>query len=154
MASVAVSNRVIARNSIGRFIRDCEQAAERTAEKLVETGAKLSREYAPVGSKPDPRSIPISQSIVSKMLSRTAGVWQALSAHALHQEFGTSPHTMYGNPYFSFFWEEEGRMWEPGLFRERDIINHPGNPPQPFLRPAYEEVMGMATTVADAEYPG
>lgn len=154
MPGVAVSNRVVVRNRFGEFIRDCEQAAEYTAEDMVKMGAELSREYAPVGSKPDPRDIPIAQSIVHEMLSRTSGVWKALSGHALHQEFGTRPHTMYGNPHFRFYWENEGRMWEPGLFGEQDIINHPGHGPQPFMRPAYKEVMAAAMQIARMRYPG
>jgi hypothetical protein len=151
---VAVSNRVVARNGIGRFISDCEQAGEATARKMVSRGAKLSRELAPVGSKHDRRSIPISQSIREKMLSRTSGVWQATARHSLHQEFGTRPHTMYGSPFFRFYWEAMGRMWVPGLFGGQDIINHPGHGPQPFLRPAYEMVMAQAMAIARAEYPG
>lgn len=154
MASVAVSNRVVARNSIGRFISDCEQAAEDTAKDMVERGADLSRDLAPVGSKHDPRSIPIAASIRTHMISRTSGVWKATARHALAQELGARPHTMYGNPFFSFYWEAMGRMWKPGLFGDQDIINHPGNAPQPYLRPAYEMVMAQAMEIARANYPG
>jgi hypothetical protein len=154
MATIATSNRVIARNGLGRFIADCEQAGHDTVEKLVDEGAKLSRRMAPEGTEHDYRSIPIKQSIFPRMLSRTSGVWSSLSRHAMFQEEGTQPHTMYGNPYFRFFWDNAGRMWVPGLFGSPDIINHPGNPPQPFLRPAYESIMARAMSVARAQYPG
>lgn len=154
MAAVGVSNRVVVRNELGRFISDCEQAGENTAKKLVERGAKMSRELAPVGPKHDPRTIPLAQSIRARMISRTSGVWESYARHALHQEFGTRAHTMYGSPYFQFYWEAMGRMWIPGLFADQDIINHPGHGPQPFLRPAYEAVMAQAMAVARAEYPG
>lgn len=154
MGNVAVSNRVIARNSLGEFIRDCEQAGEATTKKLVEEGAKLSRRLAPSGTKHDYRSIPIKDSIFPRMVSRTAGVWEALARHAMFQEEGTRPHWMIGNPYFHFYWEEQGRMWIPGLFGEPDIIGHPGNKPQPFLRPAYEAIMAKAMEVARQQYPG
>ena len=148
MAVIAISNRVVARNSLGRFIADCEQAGHDTVDKLVERGESLSRRMAPK------RSGALAASISSHMLSRTSGVWQAMAPYALFQERGTTPHIMIGNEFFSFFWDEAGRMWVPGLFGSPDIINHPGNPPQPFLRPAYEAVMAMAMSVARSQYPG
>jgi hypothetical protein len=152
--SFAVSNRVVSRNRIGRFISDCEQAAEATARQLVEDGADLSRKMAPVGSRPDSRTIPLAQSIETKMLSRTSGVWRATARHALAQELGAGPHLILGSPYLHFFWESAGRWWVPGLMGEPDIINHPGNAPQPYLRPAYEIIMRRAMAVARQKYPG
>lgn len=155
---VAVSNRVVVRNGLGRFIEDCEQAGTMTAKKLVQKGARLSRSLAPVGSRPDPRTIPLKQSIKWRMVSSTAGVWGSSARHALHQEYGTTHHTMYGNPTFMFFWENAGRWWIPGLFGPQDIINHPGheaaNGGEGYLRPAYQIVMGQAMEVARQEYPG
>jgi hypothetical protein len=144
----AVSNRVVSRNGLGQFIRECEQAAERTARDLVERGAELSRNFAPVGHKVDPRTIPLAQSIESRMISSTSGEWFATARHALPVEFGAGPHEITGQVHF--WWENEGRWWEPG----DNMINHPGNPAQPYLRPAYEIVMGMAIDVADENYPG
>jgi len=154
VSEIAVSNRVVARSRMGQFIRDCEQAAEATAKDLVKEGASLSRRMAPVGTRHDRRSIPIRQSIDWKMLSRTSGVWFSTAAHALHQEFGTGPHPIIGNPFMHFFWENEGRWWMPGLLGEPDIINHPGHGPQPFLRPAYERISAKAMRVARRHYPG
>jgi hypothetical protein len=154
MADVACSNKVIARNGIGQFRRDVEGAATATVRKAVQRGAKLSRQMAPVGPKHDRRTVPLAQSIKWEVTGRTSGHWFATARHALAQELGAAPHLIAGQPVFKFWWENEGRMWIPGLFGEPDIINHPGNPAQPYLRPAYELVMGSIMEIARQEYPG
>lgn len=159
MAGFAVSNRVIARNRIGEFIRDCEGAATKTVTKAARKGARLSRDFAPVGHKHDPRTIPLKDSIDWRLISRTAAEWYADARHALAQELSASPHVIAGNPDLAFYWEEAGRMFVPAshYYGQPDlvtIVNHPGNPAQPYLRPAYEIVMGQIMAIAAAEYPG
>lgn len=157
--AIAVSTRVYARNSLGRFISECEAAATGTVESLIENGADLARDFAPVGHKPDPRTIPLRESIGHALTSRTSGVVYATARHALVTEFGGAPHTIPGNPALSFYWENMGRWWvpasefynTPGL---ADVVNHPGSPAQPYLRPAYRAMMGMALPTADRHYPG
>lgn len=156
---ISTTSRVIARNNMGRFISECEQAAERTVERLIEDGVQLSKELAPEGYKADPRTPPLRAAFFSQMLSRTSGIWGNFARHALPIEFGAGPHEIRGNPSLGFFWEAEGRNWIPAaLFYKtpglQDVVNHPGNAAQPYLRPAYKEVMGRAMGVADAEYPG
>jgi len=145
---IAVSNRVLARNNLGRFIAECEMAARDTIEELVNEGARLSREFAPVGSKKDPRTAKIRDSIEPQVLSRTSGNWTCTARHALPQELSGAAHPQPGN--VTFFWEREGRMWVPG----DNTINHPGNPAHPYLRPAYEIVSGKAISVMQKHYPG
>ena len=154
MAPVATSGRVIARNNIGRFITECEMAATATVKDMIAEGEQISRGLAPVGSRPDPRHIPIHAAFFTRMYSRTSGVWGNFSEHALHQEYGTRPHMIVGNPYVTFFWENAGRMWVPGLFGTPDVINHPGHDAQPFLRPAYKTVTARAMAIARRYYPG
>lgn len=159
MAFIAISNKVIARDNFGRFISECDAAAQRTVERAVGHGANLSRSLAPIGHKIDPRSIPIKESISSVMVSSREGYWEASARHALAQEFGAVPHVIAGDPNLSFYWEAAGRMFvpaevfyhEPGLVT---IVNHPGNPAQPYLRPAYTEVMAEIMAIAAEEYPG
>lgn len=156
---IAASNRVIARNGIGQFIRDCEGAATRTVQRASERGAKLSKTFAPIGHKPDPRTIPLRESIFSEVLGRTSAHWVATARHALPIEFGAGPHDIPGNPALSFFWEAAGRMWIPasefyGIPGLQDIVHHPGNAAQPYLRPAYNIVMGQIMSIAKSEYPG
>lgn len=133
---------------MGRFIARCEEAATATVKDLIEDGADLSREMAPVGVKDDPRTIPLAQSIETRMLSSTAGVWMATARHALPIELGAARHDITGN--VKFWWEREARWWKPG----DNIIDHPGNAPQPYLRPAYEIIMARAMQVARKHYPG
>lgn len=159
MGYIAVSNRVIARNGIGRFIAECEIAGTRTVQKLIKRGERLSKDFAPRGHKHDPRTIPLVDSIESRMTGRTSGEWYATARHALPQEKGAAPHVIAGSPHLRFFWDEQGRMFVPaeefyGVPGAVTMVNHPGNPPQPYLRPAYEIVMREAMRVADREYPG
>lgn len=159
MGYVAVSSRVIARDDFGRFIAACQEAATQTVQEAIEEGAQLSREMAPVGTEPDPRTIPLKASISSEMLSATSGQWKAEARHAMAQEFGAGPHVITGSPYLSFHWEAEGRRWipasvfynQPGLI---DVVNHPGNPAQPYLRPAYKIIAAKLAQIAAAKYPG
>jgi hypothetical protein len=151
---VGVSNRVVVRNNIGRFISECQAAGVRTVDEILDEGVELSREYAPVGSKPDPRTVPLKDGFFVQKLSPTSGVWGNFARHALAIERGARPHVITGNPTMQFYWEAERRMWVPGLFGPTDIINHPGNDAQPYLRPAYRTVMRKAMDIARRHYPG
>lgn len=148
MSGVAVSNRVIARNDIGQFRRACSDAAEKTVEEAIERGAKMSRQMAPSGTKRDPRTTKLKNSIEPHMLSRTQGEWRATARHALAIENGAVPHAITG--WVNFFWAREGRDWVPGS----NLINHPGNGAQPYLRPAYRIVMQQIMQIARSKYPG
>lgn len=145
---VAVSNRVVVRNSIGRFRQACSDAAEETIREAVEEGAALSRSLAPVGHKNDPRTVHLKDSVESEVLSRTSGQWKSTARHALAIEKGAVPHPITG--WVSFFWENEGRDWTPGP----NEIQHPGNSAQPYLRPAYETIMRRIMSIAREKYPG
>lgn len=156
---VATTARVIARNNMGRFISECEQAAERTVERLIDDGVEISKELAPVGYKHDPRTVPLKAGFFSQMISRTSGMWGNFARHAMPIEFGAGPHLIKGNPSLGFWWMEEGRYWVPAaIFYKtpglQDVVHHPGNAAQPYLRPAYKEIMGKAMGVAAQEYPG
>lgn len=156
---VAVSNQVIARNNLGQFIADVEEAATQTVSDAIEEGAKLSREIAPRGRKDDPRTDSLVDSIKTELTGRTSGRWYSDARHALPQEFGARPHDIRGNPRLEFFWEREGRRWIPAsvLYRQPglvDVVHHPGNRPQPFLRPAYEIVQQKLMEIARKNYPG
>lgn len=144
---IGVSNRVVHRNGIGQFTRDCSDAAESTVKKAIEEGAQLSRTLAPVGPKEDPRTVHLKDSISTQMFGRTSGEWKSTARHALPIELSAVPHDITG--WVSFFWEREGRMWAPGS----NIIHHPGNAAQPFLRPAYQVIMGKIMSIARSEYP-
>jgi HK97 gp10 family phage protein len=145
---------VVARSNIGRFISEMEMAGQQTTEEMVRQGAAAAKRNAPVGSRPDRRSIPIRESIYWVMRGRTQGSFGASARHAIFQEKGTRPHTMVGNPTFHFFWENMGRWWVPGAYGEIDYINHPGNPAQPFLEPALLSVMARWRRIAARYYKG
>jgi len=147
MGDIAVSNKVIARNGFGRFIAECKLAGAETMKDIAEKGADLSRQFAPKGHKPDPRTPRIVDSIRSSSTATTAH-WEADARHALYQEKGAGPHEITGA--VSFFWEKMGRMWRPGS----NMIQHPGNPAHPYLRPAYLIMMSTWMDYAKRYYPG
>lgn len=156
---IGVSNRVVARNAIGQFASACSAAGTATVKEAIEEGANMSRAIAPVGIKPDPRTVPLKESITAEMTGSTSGHWFSVARHALPTEFGGAPHEIVGSPGLRFFWDREGRMFEPAsvYYGQPDmvtIVEHPGNPAQPFLRPAYEAVMGKIMQIAKRNYPG
>ena len=153
MAAVKAEVHVAARNGLGQFIKECEVAGGLTVQDMVDMGAAESRRQAPVGHKHDRRSIPLRESIHSEMTGRTSGRWVATARHAMFVEKGTGPHEIVSS-HFSFFWENAGRMWIPGLFQTPDIINHPGTPAEPYLEPAYHKVMARWRALARRHYPG
>ena len=145
MADIAFSNRVIFRSHLGRFLARFDAAVTETVRETIERGADLSRSMAPVGVKHDHRTLTLKASIKTEMLGTTSGRWYSTARHALPVEKGARPHLILGNPSVSFFWESRGRQWIPAAIYYRtpgmrDVINHPGNRSQPFLRPAYEIV--------------
>jgi hypothetical protein len=129
-----ISTTVIARNDFGRFVAEMEGRITRGIEDAIEQGAELSRGMAPVGEKPDYRTVPLKDSISTEMKSSTSGVWKSTARHAAPVEFGAGPHLITGQ--VRFWWDAEGRWWVPG----QNFINHPGNRAQPFIRPAYEDI--------------
>lgn len=151
---LGVAGHVAARNSIGQFISACERAATETVQQLIEDGKQLSLDMAPVGHKQDPRTPTLQEGMFAEMLSRTQGRWGCAARHALPIEFGAAPHPIHGNPFLYFFWESEGRDWIPGLLGPFDVVNHPGNAAQPFLRPAFAAIKNEASRVMAAKYPG
>lgn len=142
MGHVAVSQRVIARNRFGQFRAALSEAATATVKDAIDDGAAASRALAPMDTGR------LAGSIESEMTGATSGHWFSDVAYALHQEFGTKRHRQTG--WVNFFWEKAGRDWVPG----ENEINHPGNPPHPYLRPAYEAVMARIMQIARRNYPG
>jgi hypothetical protein len=119
---LGVSNTVVKRNALGQFRQHCLGAAEATIEDMVTDGAKLSRQLAPSGSKDDPRTPKLKESIEPVVFSRTSGAWVAAARHALPIEFGAAPHGITGR--VRFFWDRMGRWWVPG----DNTIHHPDGP--------------------------
>lgn len=141
-----MSNTVIARDSFGRFVSAIKAGGAEMMADMARDGADLSRAYAPKGGKPDARTPRIVDSIFEQHTSTTAQ-WGSTARHALPQETGGVPHLQRGD--VSFFWEREGRRWRPG----QNMINHPGNPAQPYLRPAYENIMARWMDYARRHFP-
>ena len=153
MSGVVYTNRVIARNRFGQFIRDCEQAAEDTVEQTVKEGAELAAVFAPK------RTLRLAGSIKPFMLSRTSGVWGSNAPYAAAQEYGARPHPI--SAYVSFYWHKVGRQWLHPPVYERltghpgaDPISHPGNPATHFMRDSFRIMSSRITQIAKQRYPG
>lgn len=159
MGELAISGIVQGRNKFGEYITECEAAATRTVEKAVERGAELSRQFAPVGHKPDLRTIPLKDSITTVMFNAREGAWGSAARHALPQEKGAAEHDITG--FLGFYWEERGKsfVWDDPKYdnwteEEGATISHPGNDAQPFLYPAYRIITQKLPGIAAREYPG
>lgn len=150
---VAASTRVIARNSMGRFIADCEQAAQDTVSEIVKEGADKSRDFAPE------KTGALKKSITPVVVSRTQGHWFSDLPYALPQETGSVPHPIVGSPDLAFYWEKYGRDFIPARFLYQDpdaitVVSHPGNPATHFLQRGYDAVKRRAISIAKKHYPG
>lgn len=151
--AVHVSNRVVVRNKMGQFIRECEDAAQRTVVEAINEGADLSAALAPK------RTGALAASIVPLVLSRTSGVWGSSLKYAMPQEEGSVRHALPAD--VSFWWEREARMWMPPDVYLRvtgypgnDPIDHPGNPATHYLRDAYRVISRRLVKIAAKHYPG
>ena len=154
MSNFQLENHVIARNQIGQFADACSAAATASVRDAAERGVQYAKANAPVGPKHDKRTATLQDSFYVEQISRTQVKFGNSARHAMAQEFGARPHEIPGNPFLRFYWEEAGRMWVPGLFGDQDIVNHPGNPAQPFMRPAYRRVMQEFMDIVRRHYPG
>lgn len=132
---VANSNHVLTRNQFGRFINAVEAGNGAALTEALNDGVEISRSLAPKGHKRDKRTRSIQDSFYIRRVSRIEGYWGNSARHALPQETGSKRHPITGR--VTFWWEKKGRLWHPG----DNIIDHPGNPAHPYLRPSYEVVM-------------
>lgn len=151
MSGVVYSNRVIARNNFGQFIRDCEQAANATVLDTVQEGADLAASFAPR------RTGRLASSIKPFMLSATSGVWGSGLKYAAAQETGAKRHTI--TPNVQFFWDKAGRWWiAPEKYWGGDPpfppINHPGNPGTHYMKQSAAIMRRRMTQIAKTHYPG
>jgi hypothetical protein len=144
-ARAVMAPKVHARNRFGQFMSHLDMAAGHTMEDVANEGVALAMALAPEGHKPDKRTRPISASFV-KEVTRTTAQWGNTARHTLPQETGSKRHPISGQ--VRFFWEKEGRWWNPSS----NIIDHPGNPPHPFLVPSYREVMRRFMSIARRHY--
>lgn len=164
MAAVTARSKVVYTRNFGKFARECEVAASKTADEVAKEGAKASRKMAPVGAKRDrrPGHTPLKRSIKVRKTGKARAEWYSTSAHALHVEFGTAPHFIIGNSVF--FWENKGGwfVWNNPRYHHWNwdeingvVIDHPGAKAQPFLIPAYDAVAKRkAMSIAKRNFPG
>lgn len=146
MGDVTIAVGVSLGDFSNEFVALLEQAGEGMLRDMAEDGAALSRAYAPIGTKADPRTRHLKDSITSSSDSESAS-WEATARHALITEEGGGPSEISGR--VNFFWEKEGRRWVPGP----NIIHHPATDAQPYLKPALDDIMEKWEDYAKRHYP-
>jgi hypothetical protein len=172
MAAITAKSRVVfERNRFGQFAAACDEAAERTVQRTVDSGARTSRALAPSSGKnvasysKRPGYVPLKRSIRTHVAG-TRGYWYSIAPHALFVEEGTSAHLIKG--YLNFYWKGGHFVWNNPEFgpvgsgkpyenwdESGAWVRHPGTGAQPFLRPAYERVAKrQMMEIAREEYPG
>jgi hypothetical protein len=146
MGHMLISQEVIYRSELGRFLAACDEAATESVVKTLELGEKVAKGFAPIGAY-DPRGDKIIDSFDIIMLSSRSGVIANSSGHALAQEKGAGPHMIGRDGQILY---NPVKKWGP----RRAPVWHPGNPPQPFLEPAYAVVRGRMIEIMKEAYPG
>jgi len=124
--------------------------AKRVMQQLCEEGAQISRDLAPVG-KPEVtfhggnRRAPgeLKRSI-EVFITPGGGQWGSKLDYALAIEKGAKPHPISGNPFLSFprrtaITKTAVSGKNAGHIITR-TVNHPGNEPKPYLRPAFDQI--------------
>lgn len=100
-----------------------DRAAGITAHRIEQT----AKENAPQGETGELRA-----DIAASRIRQ--GYWSigTTKKYAEPTEYGSKPHPITPDtaPYLHFFWDKKGK-WV-----KTDLVNHPGTPEQPFLRPA------------------
>jgi hypothetical protein len=137
-----VSNQVIARDDLGKFIADIENAAPRLIEASLDAGVDAAKAVTPVDTGR------LRNSFASRLLSRTVGIFSNSAPYARWQDEGGDPHQQTG--WVTFLWEKRGRMWNPG----DNMINHPGNDAAHFMRTGYRAACAYAKANMGRFYPG
>lgn len=137
-----ISTRFIVRDDMGRFKADCLAAATAVVRDCLDAGVAAARVAAPE------RTGLLRGSFVDEILSRTSGHFLNTADYALYQDQGAGPHPLPGN--VTFWWENEGRFWEPG----DNTISHPGNPATHFMDAGYDAMKRVAGPSMQAHYPG
>lgn len=116
------------------------------AERVGDTNANLvaywAREFAPeqeendLGFKNNERHLTIKEGIVVRQIAPLRWAVIATAPQSAPQEFGSIAHviTPKTKDYLHFYWQGMG-TW--ARFKS---VNHPGNPPHPFMLPARRRV--------------
>lgn len=141
-----VSPEVRFRSNLGRFMAACKAAKTRSVRRCIELGADRARVLAPEGEFEDARGPTLRESIEPVMLSDSHGVFVARARHAMAIERGAGPHQI----------GTEGQILadlEKPFGPVRGPVDHPGNAPQPYMKPAAEIVKSKQIGIMREEYP-
>jgi HK97 gp10 family phage protein len=116
-----------------RLISELDTNVERALRGGLEVVAATAKELAPKGATSQlANSIAVGDVSGSFVEGTLAGEVFAGAPHALPVEEGARPHVIKARFRRALAWPIEGG------FAFAKAVNHPGNRPQPFLRPALE----------------
>ena len=145
MAGLVISPEIRYRDTSGQFLAECDAAGVEAIAAVGEEGATLAQAIAPRGAVEDPRTESIVDSIEFEQHGMSGRII-AQARHAAAQELGAGPHPI-GQPGQHLSNRATG-------WYGRGVVSHPGNPPQPYLRPAYEILRGKMIQIMSKFYPG
>lgn len=127
----ACTNNVYVRDSAGRFLERWNEKKREASRRLAKEGAEIAYALAPKRTRRMANTLldPANQT------SGTSGFsWKVQAPYWRVQEGGGPAHPITG--MVNFWWEKEGRAWNPGM----NWIRHPGNPGVHFMQRSYEAI--------------
>lgn len=153
---IRVTNRVTVQDRFGQFLAQVEDADRRSVEEAAKVGAAAARARAPrsmvprhgrhmadtihAGSATGGFSDRVIGSVSAEIIVGTE--------HWRFTETGTRPHEITGN--VSFFWEKEGRRWNPGS----NTIRHPGSIGVHFMQAGFDAAWEELPKAMKRNYAG
>ena len=141
MASLEITSKVVyARNKLGQLVSDAKALG--ALNETLDEGLRAAIAAAPIGPPRDDygRRPQLRGDIHKVMLSSRSGVIRISAVNALSQETGAVPHEIHAvnGPNLVFYWIKKGQ-WFKG-----PMVNHPGNPPQPYMEVGFETMDAKA----------
>lgn len=153
MAEVTIESDVrYARDLFGRFASAMDAAAIGALNEILDEGQTEAQAFAPDGPPRDDygRRPKLISNIQKILLDSRSGIITIDAVNALSQETGAVAHPIdaVNAENLVFYWEREGK-WFKGPH-----VDHPGNPPQPFMEAGFEEMDRIAEGVLEKWYGG
>lgn len=121
-------------DDLQEFADDCDRAADRIENEAVDAGTEQTAYDVLQDAQ---RNAPVKTGELrdsGRVVARGGG-WavEFTAVHAKPQEYGAGPHLIRADEAEVLRFPGEGGEW---VFRKE--VSHPGNAPQPYLRPALD----------------
>ena len=153
MADITIESDVrYGRDLFGRFASGMDAAAMGALNEILDEGQKAARAAAPSGPAREDygRRPKLRTNIQKLMLDSRSGIIYIDAVNALSQETGAGEHSIdaVNVPNLVFYWIKEGKIFVG------PHVDHPGNPPQPFMEVGFAEMDAVAEEILAKWYGG